>query len=219
MAKTEAFDAHAQRYEAWFAEHSAAYQSELRAVRDLWPQGAEGIEIGAGAGHFARPLGIRTGVEPSAVMRRGAVKRGIHVVEGTAEQLPFPDKRFEAALMVTTICFVDDPKSAVREMYRVLRPGGCGVVGFVDRASFLGREYERKSGSSIFYKDAQFYTSGEVCALLSEAGFTDLERRQTVFCHPENMQETHRVEAGYGRGAFVVVRGWKPRGNGSDRAL
>jgi len=137
MSKTDAFETHVDRYEAWFEQHPAAYESELRAVRELWPPRANGMEIGVGAGHFAGPLGIKTAVEPAAAMRRAAARRGIHAVDGIAERLPFPDARFDAVLMVTTLCFVDDPERAAREMYRVLRPAGCAVVGFVDRECFV----------------------------------------------------------------------------------
>jgi len=41
MPKTDAFETHADRYEAWFEHHGAAYESELWAVRELWPPGAD----------------------------------------------------------------------------------------------------------------------------------------------------------------------------------
>ena len=210
MPKTGPFDTHVDRYEAWFERHAAAYEAELQAVRELWPPGADGMEIGVGAGHFAGPLGIRTAVEPAAAMRKAAARRGIDALDGVAERLPFPDARFNAVLMVTTICFVDDPERAIREMYRVLRPAGCAVIGFVDRESVLGQAYERKRDSSVFYGEAHFFSADEVCALLSGAGFVDLENRQTLFRHPGEMQEPDRIEPGFGEGAFVVVRGVKP---------
>ncbi len=210
MPKTAPFETHADRYEAWFEHHAAAYQSELRAVRELWPPGADGLEVGVGAGHFAGPLGIKTAVEPAAAMRKAVAQRGIDALDGVAERLPFPDARFEAVLMVTTICFLDDPERAVREMVRILRPAGCAVIGFVDRESILGQAYERKRNSSVFYGEARFYSAPEVCALLSGVGFVDLECRQTVFRHPGKIQEPDRIEPGFGEGAFVVVRGWKP---------
>jgi len=208
MPKTDAFEIYADRYEAWFEQHAAAYESELQSVRELWPPGKDGMEIGVGAGHFAGPLGIRTAVEPAAAMREAAARRGIDALDGVAEYLPFPDARFDAALMVTTLCFVDDAERAVREMYRVLRPAGCAVIGFVDRESVLGRKYERRRASSVFYREARFYSAPEVYALLSGAGFVNMESRQTLFHHPSEMQEPDPVEEGIGRGSFVVMRGW-----------
>ena len=82
MPKAEAFEQNARRYESWFERHAAAFRSELDAVRAFWPSGWEGLEVGAGAGHFAASLGIAAAVEPSAAMRRAAVKRGIRVIRG-----------------------------------------------------------------------------------------------------------------------------------------
>lgn len=204
------FETGVARYEAWFDRHPAAYASELAAVRELWPADADALEIGAGAGHFATPLGIRTAVEPSAAMRQRAAARGIAAVDGVAERLPFPDGRFAAALMVTTICFVADPAQSLREAFRVLRPGGGLVVGFVDRASPLGQEYERNRENSLFYKTARFFDAAEVAQLLADAGFANLEYRHTLFAHPDQMQTPDPVRTGFGEGAFVAIRGRKP---------
>ena len=206
----DVFEQHGNRYEAWFDRHPAAYASELAAVRELWPAGGDALEIGVGAGHFGAPLGIRCAVEPSAAMRQRAAARGIAAVDGVAERLPFPDGRFAAALMITTLCFVADPAQSLREAFRVLRPGGCAVIGFVDRASPLGREYERNKETSAFYKTARFFDTAEVAALLTDAGFLDLDYRQTLFAHPDQMQAPDPVRPGWGAGAFVVVRGRKP---------
>ena len=73
---------------------------------------------------------------------------GIDVRAGVAEDLPFGDGAFDFVLMVTTICFLDDVPKAFREARRVIRPGGSIVIGFIDRESTLGKEYERgRSGS------------------------------------------------------------------------
>ena len=203
------FEQHADRYESWFERHPAAYASELAAVRELWPAEADGLEIGVGAGHFAAPLKIPRGVEPAAAMRERAIARGIAVVDGTAEHLPFPDGGFGAVLMVTAICFVDDPAQSAGEMHRVLRPGGFAVIGFVDRANLLGQKYERKRESSVFYRNAHFFSTADVTTLLTGAGFLALEYRQTLFTPPDSMQAPDPVQAGFGDGSFVVVRGWK----------
>jgi len=55
------FEAHHQRYEAWFDKHEAAYISELLALRPFVPWVGRGIEIGVGSGRFAAPLGVGRG--------------------------------------------------------------------------------------------------------------------------------------------------------------
>ncbi|RKX32064.1 MAG: SAM-dependent methyltransferase [Verrucomicrobia bacterium] len=211
MPRTEPFESHADLYLKWFEDHPHAYASELAAVRELWPEGARGMEVGVGAGHFAEPLGIGVGVEPSATMRRLAASRGITVRDGTAEDLPFPDASFDAVLMVTTICFVDDPERSLREIHRVLVPGGVVVIGYVDADSALGREYLERKDRSHFYRVATFYGSRRIRELLEHCGFRGLEFRQTLFRHPDRMSAPDPVEKGFGRGGFVAVRAVKEK--------
>ncbi len=105
------------------------------------PTGGYGMEIGVGTGRFAEPLGIKTGVEPSKRMREIAQRRGIQVLYGVAEELPFEDFRFDFVLMVTTVCFVDDIGKALLEAHRVLSDGGFLIIGFIDRNSIMGKIY------------------------------------------------------------------------------
>ncbi|NIO41842.1 MAG: methyltransferase domain-containing protein, partial [Burkholderiales bacterium] len=57
------------------------------------------------------------------------------------ETLPFDDAVFDYTLIVTTICFVDDVCAVLAETHRVLKPAGCVVIGFIDRASALAQRY------------------------------------------------------------------------------
>jgi SAM-dependent methyltransferase len=209
MPKTSPFDAHPDRYDDWFERHEAAYQSELRALRSALPEGGEGLEVGVGTGRFAAPLGVEWGVDPSPEMRKRARERGIAVKDGVAEELPYPDARFDFVLMTTTLCFLEDPGAAFAEVRRVLRPGGAFVVGFVDRDGPLGRRYEERKAESVFYAPAQFHRASEVARLLEAAGFEELTARQTLVSDPETMTDPDPVKDGVGEGGFVVLRGEK----------
>jgi SAM-dependent methyltransferase len=206
MAKIDPFDEHAEEYDAWFERHRESYLAELAAVRELLPSGGKGGEIGIGSGMFAGPLGIPVGVEPSPRMAGLARRRGLRVLEATAEALPFADGEFDFALMVTVICFLDDVEQALREVNRILKPGGILIIGFIDRESALGREYSRKKGQSKFYRDAVFYSVHDVESMLSLSGFSDFAYRQTLFADP--VHRTNVVE-GHGEGGFVAVRACK----------
>ena len=206
MPKTEPFEKHSDAYDEWFEKNSDLYEAELEAIRQLIPPpGAEGLDIGVGSGKFAAPLGIEFGVEPSEKMAIKARKLGIKVHPGIAEDLPFPDDRFDFVLMVTTICFVDDVIESFKEAFRVLKLGGCIIIGFVDKESQLGRHYAEKREESKFYKEATFFSAQEVLTYLKEAGFQPGKSKQTLI--PGLSPET--ILDGFGKGAFVVIKGVK----------
>jgi len=209
MAKTEAFEANLDRYEAWFDKNIFVYQAELRAIKSLLPPDGKGLEIGVGSGLFAAPLGIRHGIEPSLAMAAKARERGIDVTHGIAEALPFGDAVFDFALMVTTVCFLDDLDTAFNETNRVLKPKATFVVGFVDKNSPLGREYEQYKKKSLFYKDATFYAVDDLLAHLTKAGFSEFSFAQTVFGLLSDIRDDEPIKPGYGDGSFVVIRAMK----------
>jgi SAM-dependent methyltransferase len=211
MPKVEPFETHTNQYEEWFQKNPWAYESELNAIRRLLPGGGgTSVEIGVGSGLFAAPLGVTFGVEPAHAMSALARQRGINIIDGVAEALPLHDNRFDFALMVTTLCFLDDVEVSFREVLRVIKPGGYFICGFVDRESFLGKLYERHKNQNVFYRLATFFSVDEVIVHLQKAGFHDLAFTQTIFRGLDEIREIEPVENGYGKGAFVVVRARKP---------
>jgi SAM-dependent methyltransferase len=206
MPKTQPFDEHLDEYEQWFERHRHVYLSEIEAIRHFVPRGERGIEIGVGSGRFALPLGIKEGIEPSAVMRGFAARQGITVYEGVAENLPLSDHSSDFALMVTTICFLDDVLKSFREIHRVLKPAGCFVIGLVDKDSPLGKLYERMKELNKFYRIATFYSVDAVIGYLQETGFGDTEIVQTVFGDLESIAEIQSFKEGYGEGGFVAIK-------------
>ncbi|MFW6043679.1 MAG: class I SAM-dependent methyltransferase [Marinilabiliaceae bacterium] len=206
MARTTPFDNYPDQYEQWFSTNQFAFLSELAAIRSLIPKEGKGVEIGVGSGIFAAPLKIKEGCDPSETMRKKAAERGINAIACTAEDLPYKDNSFDFALMVTTICFVDDPQKTFQEIHRILKPEGHIIIAFVDKESPVGQEYQRHKEESLFYKDAVFFSTREICDLLGDNGFKTETICQTIFSRPHEISEIEQVREGFGEGSFIVIK-------------
>lgn len=209
MGRIEPFEKFADQYEDWFEKNYWVYQSELEAIQQQLPKGGKGIEIGVGSGRFAQPLGIKFGIEPSSRMREFARGRGIEVIDACAENLPFEASSFDFALMVTTICFLDDIEKAFRETYRILKLNGRLIIGFVNKDSSLGKVYQQNKNKSIFYKSARFFSVEEVEFYLKDAGFKEFIFSQTIFHDLREIKDIEPIKSGYGDGSFVVINARK----------
>ncbi|MGH3434282.1 MAG: class I SAM-dependent methyltransferase [Thermocrispum sp.] len=92
------------------------------------------IEIGAGPGgnfpHYPPTIRRVNAVEPEAHLRRQAQEEAEHapvdvaVVDGLADHLPADDGSMDAAVVSLVLCSVPDQQVALREIRRVLKPGG-----------------------------------------------------------------------------------------------
>lgn len=209
MARIESFEKYSEEYDEWFIKNQELYVAELNAIRSFVPSGMFGVEIGVGSARFALPLGIKIGVEPSKKMAELSRQRGIQVYEGVAEHLPFNNNTFDVVLFVTTICFVDDLATSLKEAHRVLKTDGFIIVGFVDRESELGKRYQLKRKKSKFYNDATFYSLEEVIHYLRKTTFEEMTIKQTIF--PSQTGKIDAIEDGYGKGSFVVIKAVKQR--------
>ncbi len=132
------------------AEHSirfddgAAYEQMMgiwsRSVGEVFldwlasPSGLKWIDVGCGNGAFTELMVRRCapsevhGIDPSegqlAYARSRPALSATTFVQGEAQELSFPDGRFDAAVMALVLVFVPEPAVGVREMARVTRPGG-----------------------------------------------------------------------------------------------
>jgi len=141
------------------------------------------LEIGPGTGRHA--VQVAQWIAPAgtldvfdiqqdmldAVMHRGFDQGLSNIIPSrgqAGDQLPYPDRRFDAAYLVTVFGEIPDPGVALRELRRVLRPGGRLAVGEVlldpdytslrelrSRAEAGGFRFVRRYGSPFAYV-AQF---------------------------------------------------------------
>jgi demethylmenaquinone methyltransferase/2-methoxy-6-polyprenyl-1,4-benzoquinol methylase len=90
------------------------------------------LDVATGTGAVARELIRRkgcavVGLDQSPEMLAEARRRlgpDVRLVEGTAESLPFPDASFDGLSFTYLLRYVDDPAATLRELARVVRPGG-----------------------------------------------------------------------------------------------
>lgn len=92
------------------------------------------VEVGAGNGlnfgHYPPTAAEVVAVEPEDTLRKLAEKAAqsarvpIRIVAAHADDLPFEDEGFDAAVASLVLCSVPDPRRSLAELYRVLKPGG-----------------------------------------------------------------------------------------------
>jgi SAM-dependent methyltransferase len=171
----------AVRYDRWLETPAGALAGQLQhrlLLRLLDPKWGESVlDVGCGTGETLRRLsdaGLRVvGLDGSEAMLAVARQKlgSVPLFAGDAASLPFDDASFDAAILNTTLEFVDDPLAAIRELTRVARRRV--YVGVLNRWSLLAvrRRVEARWRPTV-YGGARFYPFHEILALLAAAGAT-----------------------------------------------
>lgn len=166
------FDTYAEEYDRWFDTHPELYREQLAVLRSIVPYPGRGLEIGVGSGRFAAPLGIEYGLDPSVPPLSRAYSREVEPVRGIAEFLPYRAGIFDSVLMMTVICFMENITQPFKEAYRVLRPGGTIVIGFMETGGELALQERERSTPGRFLRYAEFRSTEEVTTTLAAARFS-----------------------------------------------
>src|SRR5579863_9883953 len=130
------------------AEYLEPHAVEL-AQRSRLQAGSEVLDVAAGNGNFAiaaARLGatvVATDLTPTMVelgrSRTTALGLAIEWREADAEQLPFPDERFDVVASVFGAMFAPDPERVASELFRVAKRGGLVAMAKYWPKGFLGR--------------------------------------------------------------------------------
>ena len=159
------------------APHPIITRDRLRDI--LEPEPAERVlEIGPGTGYYTLDLAEWVGADGTIEIFdvqqemldhtiRRARERGlwnVNPTKGDAQDLPYEDDSFDAAILITVLGEIPDQDAGLREVARVLRPGGRLIVGelFGDphmvtlrslerRAEGAGLRLTRRSGPTLAY--------------------------------------------------------------------
>ncbi|HEX9818638.1 MAG TPA: methyltransferase domain-containing protein [Methylomirabilota bacterium] len=205
---------HAQPAEGWQLEDNAAEAYErylVPAIMTGWADqlldlaalqpGERILDVGCGTGIVARRAAARAGAGGRvvgidlnegmlAVARRASSSRpGVEWRQGNATALPLPDGAFDAVFCQQMLQFVSDPPAALREMRRVLAPGGRAIVGvcrpvehapaYVALADALKR-HAGPEAEAMMRSPFPSWSVDDVRALLGAAGFARVRVRIEV---------------------------------------
>ena len=146
------FDVAADAYDRFMGRYSASLSPQLADLARV-QAGQRALDVGCGPGALTAELVVRLGADavaaadPSQPFVEAARQRhpGVEVVLAGAEELPFDDGAFDAALAQLVVSFMSDPVAGLAEMRRVTRAGGVVAACVWDLAG--GKRRCRPSGA------------------------------------------------------------------------
>jgi SAM-dependent methyltransferase len=177
----EAYDRFMGRYSTLIAPQFAEFAEVAAAQRVL--------DVGCGPGALTEELVRRVGetavtaVDPAELFVAAARSRhpAVDVRRASAEDLPFDDGLFDAALAQLVVHFMADPIAGLREMRRVTRPGGVVAASVWDHAgdrtplTVFWQAARELDPDALDESDLPGAREGHLAELLAQAGLTSLE--------------------------------------------
>ncbi|MCC6581662.1 MAG: metalloregulator ArsR/SmtB family transcription factor [Phycisphaeraceae bacterium] len=167
--------------EQWDKLRSELYgqRFDLDAQLALLPPTWVVADLGCGAGaitaSLARHVGRVIGVDQSAAMLKSAKLRtaelnNVELRRGNLESLPIDDASCDGAVMVLVLTYLADPAAAVKEIARILKPGGRAAV--IDLLPHDRDDFRRQMDQHWSGLDPK-----ELSRLMTEAGLSQIVSR------------------------------------------
>lgn len=183
-----AFSVPAEAYDRFMGRYSGQLAAQMADLADV-EAGRRVVDVGCGPGALTSELVARVGadsvaaVDPSESFVEAIASRlpGVDVRRATAENLPFEDDVFDAALAQLVVHFMEDPVRGLSEMARVTRPGGIVAACVWDHAGErtpLAPFWRAARGLDPGVADESTYAGGReghLRELFTEAGLHDIQ--------------------------------------------
>ena len=186
-----AFAVAADSYDRFMGRYSVPLAPQLADLAGI-ESGQRAIDVGCGPGALTTELIHRLGtdnvaaVDPSEPFVAAARERhpGVDVRLAAAEQLPFGDDEFDAALAQLVVHFMADAVAGLREMGRVTRSGGVVAASVWDMAggrapiSLFWQAARDEDPSAVDESRLAGAHEGHLTELFESAGLRDIEETE-----------------------------------------
>ena len=130
------------------------------------------LDVGGGTGRGARSLSGKARrvvlVDPSTGMLRHAARKGLASICAPGEALPFAPGTFERILLMDTLHHVADQAATLRELWRLLRPGGRLLIVEPDIRQFPVKLVAL--AEKLLLMRSHFLSGDRILALLADCG-------------------------------------------------
>jgi ubiquinone/menaquinone biosynthesis C-methylase UbiE len=210
----------AQHYEEYYeTKYKRADLLEKKLLPKLFsefPGARNALEVGCGTAHFARwvesALGLECfGVDSSKAMLGEAKKRwpGGNLLQSNGCQMPFKDKSVDIVFFLTSLEYMPDSASAIREAARIAKKGIIFGLMNKNSSSTLRKRVQALIQKKSFYQKAKFYSYSDIKTILDK----ELQEKNIISFHSTTVfpsafgdLESSRFQFGAFLGLAVTLR-------------
>jgi ubiquinone/menaquinone biosynthesis C-methylase UbiE len=214
------FDSEADKYDQWYETPLGNFVNllEKQAIYSLLnpSPGETVLDVGCGTGNYSIELAGRdcivTGVDNSKNMieiaKWKAASRNLKInfVFADVSLLPFDDNIYDSAICVAAVEFFGNRQKGIDEIFRVVKPGGKIVIGFINKNSGWGELYQ----SDYFKENTVFKYAGllDIDEIRSIHPGELIEIKKTLFTPPDESEpsvEKEKIYAKSNKPGFIAA--------------